>query len=61
MTKAKLYKELIKFDITYRDLQKESARVVSENRGLPIEEARWKKNIRPNEVRQIKAFFGVES
>lgn len=58
MTKSKLFKELNFLPIN--ELRKKVNEVIAFNRNLSLDKAKYKKIIRPNELEQIKTFFGVE-
>lgn len=58
MTKNKLFTEL-RF-LPSNELRIKTNEVISVNRNLPLETAKFKKYLRPNEVSEIKFFFGVE-
>ena len=58
MTKSKLFSELM--FIPSNELRHEINKVIAENRKIPIEKAKYKKFIRPNEVKMVKETFGVE-
>ncbi len=59
MTKGKLFAEL-RF-IPTQELREHTNKVIAENRKLPIEEVKYLKYLRPNEVIIVKEHFGVES
>lgn len=59
MTKAKLFKQL--YFIPFRELRECINNVIAENRNIPLEKAKYKKYLRPNEAESVKEFFGVEN
>lgn len=59
MTKSKLFSQLSfipspEFRIKVND-------IIAENRKIPLQKAKYKKYLRPNEIALIKLAFGVES
>lgn len=54
--KQELYKTLIA--IPYRELRTTTNKIIAENRGLPLQQAKFKKVLRKNEVRLVMEFFG---
>lgn len=59
MTKSKLFATL-NF-IPTPELRETINNVIADNRKISLDKAKFKKCIRPNEVRIIKNYFGIET
>ncbi len=57
-SKSALYEYLI--FIPTCEVREEINRIISECRKIPIEKARYKKLIRPNELKKVLDYFAVE-